>query len=268
MTFKPDAHAVQRPRPDWPVLVVTRPAEQAGAWLQALSALGCEAVSLPLIGIAPLADPEGIRQLWQSAAHDACWMFVSANAVHHAFAQQGGQPWPPGLLAAATGPGTVHALLERGVPAAQVVAPPADAAQYDSEHLWSLLAAMPWRGRRVAVVRGEEGRDWLASQWQEAGADVRFVPAYRRVMPDPGQLAAFWQQWAARRHVWSFSSSEAIRHLVGSLPDVPWHLESAICSHPRIAETARRCGFVDVQECKPEPADVADMLQKWQHRTL
>ena len=44
------------------------------------------------------------------------------------------------------------------------------------EHLWSLLAAMPWRGRHVAVVRGEEGRDWLASQWQEAGADVRFVP--------------------------------------------------------------------------------------------
>ena len=42
MTFKPDAHAVQRPRPDWPVLVVTRPAEQAGAWLQALSALGCD----------------------------------------------------------------------------------------------------------------------------------------------------------------------------------------------------------------------------------
>jgi uroporphyrinogen-III synthase len=46
-------------------LIVTRPAAQAEPWVQALRALGFDAVALPLIGIEPLADPAPVHEAWR-----------------------------------------------------------------------------------------------------------------------------------------------------------------------------------------------------------
>lgn len=243
-------------------VIVTRPAAQAAGWVAALQRQGLDAQALPLIGIAPPHDAAPVAAAWQALAHQALVMFVSANAVEHFFAgRPAGAVWPEALRAGSTGPGTTAALRAAGV--ARIEEPPADAAQFDSEALWARLAGQTWAGRRVLVVRGEEGRDWLAQTLADHGARVDFVAAYRRVPPSldaTGRALLAQAQADPVRHLWIFSSSEAVGHLLALAPGARWQAARAFASHPRIAEAARRAGFGQVDLVPPSPQAVADRL--------
>jgi uroporphyrinogen-III synthase len=244
-------------------VIVTRPPAQADEWVDALRALGVDAVALPLIGIEPLADEAPLRAEWQRLAGYALVMFVSANAVRHFFAAGRGA-WPAQVLAGSTGPGTSAALRAAGVGAAQRVEPAADAPTFDSEALWQRLSALDWQGRRVLVVRGEEGRDWLADTLRSAGAEVTFVAAYRRTAPrwSEAQHALLAEACATpERHLWAFSSSEGLQHLVALAPQADWSRAQAVASHPRIAAAARAAGFGVVHEVPPQPGAVAEVAR-------
>jgi uroporphyrinogen-III synthase len=246
-------------------LIVTRPAAQAGAWVTALQALGQDAVSLPLMAIGPPDDLAPVRAAWQQLPQCSLAMFVSANAVAHFFAAADG-PWPAGVRAGSTGPGTSAALREAGVPQALLVEPAADATQFDSEALWARLAHEDWSGRQALVVRGEEGRDWLADTLRGRGAQVRFVAAYRRLAPQPGpEGQALLAQALAEPagHLWLFSSSEAVSHLRTLAAGAEWRRSRAVASHPRIAQAARDAGFGQVQLAAPAPAAVAALAAAW-----
>ena len=247
-------------------LIVTRPAAQADGWVAALRALGQEAVALPLIHIAPPDDPAALGAAWAALPRLALVMFVSANAVRHFFSlAPAGARWPAGLRAACTGPGTAAALRGAGVPAAQVVQPPADAASFDSETLWALLKDEHWAGRQVLVVRGEDGRDWLAETLRERGAEVAFVAAYRHLAPQPdaeGAVLLVQAQAEPAAHLWVFSSSEAVGHLRVLAPGADWRDARALASHPRIAQAVREAGFGRVLLLPaPTPAAVAAAAQ-------
>jgi uroporphyrinogen-III synthase len=248
-------------------LIVTRPAAQAADWVAALRALGCDAQALPLIDIAPPADPQPVIAAWQRLTAQALVMFVSANAVQHFFARApAGLGWPASTRAAATGPGTAAALRAAGVPEAAVVEPAADAASFDSEALWARLATEDWTGRSVLVVRGEDGRDWLADALRARGAAVEFVAAYRRRAPQPDAAQAeLLGQALARpeRHLWLFSSSEAVGHLPALAPGADWSRSAALATHPRIAAAARALGLGTVGAVASDIAAVAARVAAW-----
>lgn len=246
-------------------LIITRPPLQALPWVQSLQALGLDAQALPLIDIAPPLASTPVQAAWRDLASCSLVMFVSANAVHHFFAASGGASWPAATRAGSTGPGTSAALRAAGVPPLQIVEPAADAGRFDSEALWALLADEDWTGRHVRVVRGEEGRDWLAETLRERGAQVDFVAAYRRLAPQPdaaGQdlLAAARAQPAA--HCWVFSSSEAVGHLGVLAPEADWSRSMALASHPRIAAAARAAGFGRVDLVAPTVDALAAAVAK------
>jgi uroporphyrinogen-III synthase len=230
-------------------LIVTRPAAQAAGWVDALRAMGCDAQALPLIDIAALADTAPLRTAWQALPRYTLVMFVSANAVQHFFAaarSAESDVWPVGVRAAATGPGTAAALRAAGVPDGALVEPAADAARFDSEALWAQVAHEDWASRQVLVVRGEDGRDWLADTLRERGATVDFVAAYRRGAPQPDAAGRALLARAAAdpaSHLWLFSSSEALTHLHGLAPGADWSRSGALATHPRIAAAARSAGF-------------------------
>ena len=245
-------------------LIVTRPAAQAARWVQELRALGVDAQALPLLEIAPPADAAPLHAAWQALPVSALAMFVSANAVQHFFAARpDGLTWPAGVLAGSTGPGTTHALRAAGVDPDDIVEPAADAQAFDSEALWARLAAREWAGRRALVVRGEDGRDWLADTLRARGATVDFVAAYRRLAPVPDAAGRALLQAALaapQAHAWLLTSSEAAQHLGHLAPGADWSASLALASHPRIAATARRIGFGRVEAVAPTPADVARCL--------
>lgn len=243
-------------------LIVTRPAAQAQAWVQALQQLGVDACALPLLGIEAVGDVAPLQADWQRLDHLALVMFVSANAVQHFFAARPpGAHWPTQVLAGSTGPGTTAALRAAGVP--HIEQPTPDEGQFDSEALWRQLRNRPWTGRRVLIVRGEEGRSWLADTLRDAGAQVATCVAYRRVAPllssaEQALLQAALQHPAGHR--WLFSSSEAVAQLRSLAPQAQWGRSAALASHPRIAQAAKDIGFGQVETVAPDPQAVARAL--------
>lgn len=251
-------------------LLVTRPQPQADAWVADLRAAGLDAAALPLIAIEGPADPAPVEALWRALPAHRLLMFVSPAAVQWFFALRPVDAhWPPTCLAATPGPGTAQALLAAGaasgLQADQVLTPPIQASQFDSEHLWPVLAPLDWKGHRVAVLGGGDqsevkGRTWLAEQLQARGAAVTAVLAYQRG-PGSWQPAeqALAREALARpgQHQWLFSSSQAIDHLIGhhlpagsfSVPD--WADHHALVTHPKIAERARRAGFGHIVQTRP-----------------
>lgn len=159
------------------------------------------------------------------------------------------------------GPGSAAALREAGVAWQSIDQPAGDAAQFDSESLWRAVQPQVRAGQRVLIVRGLDargrlaGRDWLAQQLQQAGAQVDQVGAYQRRAPH-WQTAQIEQAEVAlrQRACWIFSSGEAVDNLAQLLP-VALRVElagaSAITTHPRVAQTARTAGFAVVHESQP-----------------
>ena len=251
--------------PPSPVLV-TRPAREAAQWVQALESRGVAARALPLIVIAPAPDARALAACRDAVASYGAVMFVSVNAVDGFLGN--GLAWPATTRAWAPGPGTQQALLRAGVPAACIDAPPAQAAQFDSETLWQDVGRQVTPGTRVLMVRGGDaqgraaGRPWLAEQLAAAGGTVDTVVSYVRCPPaadaslqglaDVGRRGQGW---------WLFSSSEAIDNLRGLLPGQDWSAARALCTHPRIAQTAQILGFGTVAQTRPVVEAVVAFLQ-------
>jgi uroporphyrinogen-III synthase len=272
-------------------VIVTRPARDARQWVQQLEQAGIAAEALPLIEIAPVsgaAQVQALAQAWQALADYAACLFVSGHAVEHFFKQNmalaqftraqsaintiaSGEfcKIPAGLRFMAPGPGTVAALQAAGIPDAQIDAPAADAGQFDSEALWQVIGQRDWQGRRVLVVRGQSagapgassGRDWIARQWQGAGAAVDFVGVYQRRAPslNEAQLQRA-RQASADGSVWLFSSSEAVANLVqlAGLQGVNWGRARALATHPRIVEAVRAAGWGVVVASRPALKDIRE----------
>ncbi len=250
-------------------VIVTRPAAQAAEWVDRLSEHRIDAVALPLIGIAPADSGTELDAAWRGLAQQRLVVFVSPNAALHFFARRPpGAPWPAGVLAGSPGPGTTRTLVDLGLAAPQIVEPAADAAQFDSEALWTQLADRDWQGARVLIVRGGGGRDWLGDTLRERGANVTALSAYRRVAPvfDADQTQVLRDALARPAgHLWFFSSSEAIDNLAAAAPaaaaGVDWRSARAIATHPRIAARAQQLGFASVTSARPSLDAIVACIQ-------
>ncbi|WP_248321563.1 fused uroporphyrinogen-III synthase HemD/membrane protein HemX [Caballeronia sp. Sq4a] len=242
-------------------VVITRPGGQSLALVERLSRAGFDAFEFPLIDIAPVADDAPLRaaldELYAPERY-ALVVFVSPNAVDHAFGRLFA-PWPADVPVAVVGPGSVAALARQGVhaPTHRVISPSeeADDPRFDSEALYAAIeshfGANGLDGRRVLIVRGDGGREWLAERLEQAGARVTKVAAYRRLLPEPSMRN--WERIHALLggdHAWLLTSSEGVRNLdelarehltadeIARLKHAP-----VVCPHPRIAEAARQTGF-------------------------
>ncbi|PUE11845.1 hydroxymethylbilane hydrolyase [Limnohabitans sp. T6-5] len=242
-----------------PRVIVTRPEREALPWVQALRAEGVQAEIFPLIDIAPPPDPSVLQDAWALVPACLAVMFVSANAVRFFMAAR--PLGPEGTLCHAwsTGPGTQAALLAAGWPADQIDSPDAQADQFDSEALWTVVAerahravsAMgPHTAPKVLIVRGADaqgqlaGRDWLAQQLSSAGVEVLQTVAYVRQAP---VLTPARQQRARQAMTdgswWLFSSSEAAQHLLQGCPGLDVRHARAMATHPRIAQRLQQAGW-------------------------
>lgn len=274
-------------------VIVTRPAAEAAHWVQALRASGWHAEALPLIEITEPGDPQAQTALAQCRRHwwqmDAL-MFVSAAAVRHFFAHDVAPSLaqqPPTTRFWAPGPGTARVLAQAlaglGISAERIDAPPADAAQFDSEHLWPVVAAQLHPGARVLLVRGyspelddlrdaprkgalpSTGRDWLIQRCEASGAQVAACIAYERRAPVLlAAERALIQHTSGSGQLWLFSSAEALTNLQTLTPGHGWSAAVALATHPRITAAARAAGFGRVIESRPALPDVVSALKSWQ----
>lgn len=238
-------------------IVVTRPRAQAAPLAAMIAEAGGEPVVFPLLDISPAADPAPLAAAVSAIDRYALAIFISPNAVDYsvpAILARGA--WPAGLQAAAVGQGTVRALAALGVTG--TVAP---TARFDSESLLELPALQSTRvsGRRVAIFRGDGGRELLADTLRARGASVDAIACYTRSAPanGAGALLARWQ--AGRLDALTVSSSEGLRHLVDML-DASGRDRLArtpvFVPHARIAENAVALGLREVVLTAPADAGI------------
>lgn len=253
-------------------VIVTRPASDAPAWVQALEHAGHEALSLPLIEIQAISHTDALTQAWAKWPTYAAVMFVSAQAVRFFFQHRMGEL--TGTRCWAPGPGTRQALVDAGVAESYIDSPATDADQFDSEALWQVVQHQVQPGQCVLIVRGSDaadsshtdntgnGRDWLAQQLVAAGAHTEWVVAYERTAPRwTREQSAQAQAAATDGSVWVFSSSQAIAHLQQCLPQQDWVQSRCLVTHARIAQTAHDAGFGQIIRTKPRVADVLACLE-------
>jgi uroporphyrinogen-III synthase len=254
-------------------VILTRPASDSQTWNQGLQAAGYEVHDWPLIEIAPATNQALIHQALADWQQYQAVMFVSRNAVTHAFLC--GKPaagWGD-TRCWATGPGTHLALSQAGVPAYLIDAPAADANQFDTEALWQVVHTKLLSDKPVLILRGSEaeqletaaqgvGRDWLMQQLALAGVAVNTLAVYERACPSWTQAQLGQASSAASDgSVWVFSSSQAVVNLQKLLPAQDWSSALVVATHERIAQAAKSAGVRSVQVCKPTLAALQSSLE-------
>jgi uroporphyrinogen III methyltransferase/synthase len=195
-------------------VLVTRPREQAAELVDRLTALGAESIEAPMIRMAPPEDPDPLLRAASNPDAFDWIIFTSANAVD-AF-----------MTALLDGERDVRALkgpriCTSGTATADKLATYAIKADLIPREfradavVASLLALGSMAGVRVLLPRADIGREVIAEQLREAGADVTEVVAYRTILEDAqreGDPDIYGMLLEGRIDVATFTSPSAIRN--------------------------------------------------------
>lgn len=242
-------------------VLVTRPREQADGLMQALQARGMRPIPFPALAILPPRDPHLIEARLRELASFHLAVFVSPTAAQRGLAALAalGLDWPATVAMAAVGAGTAQALARLG--AGPVLHPQEGG---DSEHLLALLDGLPaWRdmtGKRVLILRGEQGRETLGQALAARGAEVVHLACYRRGMPEGADPAPIRAQLASGGvHAVTVYSSETLDNLLRLLGEDAAALRPLplFVPHPRIATQAQALGLTRVVTCPGGDAQIA-----------
>ena len=165
------------------VILNTRPAHQQAELSAMLEREGARVLSFPVIEI--------LRCEAQAAARDLSrydiLLFVSRNAVDGAVELFGATQLAAVPRLGVIGSATRAALIDHiGDPGAALIS----SEPYNSEALLTADALQQVAGRRILILRGQEGRNLLGDELAARGAQVEYAEVYRRALP-PVDVGAF-----------------------------------------------------------------------------
>lgn len=224
-------------------VLVTRPPGQAQELCDAVADEGFAVHSLPMLQLEPVHElAPSQRQLVLDLDRFRHIIFVSGNAVRFGMAwiESYWPQLPVGLEWYAVGDATARLLLPFGI---RAHTPGTD---MTSEGLLALPQLQDLSGQRVLLVKGEGGRQALASKLGERGALVEELACYRRTAPalGAGELAQKLGQWDIGLIM--ISSGEGLANLLALLSPAETtkfsHITLLVPS-ARVAQMALAAGF-------------------------
>jgi uroporphyrinogen III methyltransferase / synthase len=193
-------------------IVVTRAAEQAAELSDRLRALGADPIELPVISLAPAADPGPLdRAIEQLASYD--WLiFTSVNGVRFFLQRLDKSPHDLRSLKAricAIGPATRKAIDDLHL---KVDLMPEE---YVAESLVKAFANETLAGKKVLLPRAAVARDVIPEELAKLGAHVDVVEAYRNVVPPKASIRTSEIFSAEKKPDWiTFTSSSTVKNLL------------------------------------------------------
>ena len=192
-------------------VLVTRPTHQAEELCRLICEQGGVAVRFPTLAIAPLPETEAIAGTLAQLDSYQWLIFISANAVTMHSYYTDSVKMPPFKLAqiAAIGKATAKALALAGLPVAVV---PADG--YTSEALLAMPQMQVIQGQRCLIIRGEGGREELATILQSRGASVEYLNVYKRIKPEIDNTTVNLLLQQTKLTVITITSGEALENLL------------------------------------------------------
>ncbi|MGZ5533920.1 MAG: uroporphyrinogen-III synthase [Methylobacter sp.] len=160
-------------------VLVTRPEHQAENLSRLIEEHGGVAVRFPALAIIPQDDVGGIRSTLANPDKFEWIIFISANAVNFALKANSGKiPGTKFVRFAAVGRSTTQAMNMAGLP---VDLMPEN--EYNSEALLAMPQLQQVVGPRFLIIRGEGGREQLATTLRSRGAEVNYLEVYKRIIP-------------------------------------------------------------------------------------
>lgn len=220
-------------------ILVTRPAHQAKNLACKINQLDAQAVLFPTIEIKKSPSCQSSLDINNTIKRYDIALFVSQNAIHHAFQFINAKALPNTLKIAVIGKGSLNYLNQYGI---QSQAIPAQT--YNSEGLLNSALLLDVNHKNIIIFRGQAGRNLLGDTLIERGACVTYCEVYKRCIPKV--TATDYKKIFKNGHDLAiFSSSEGLLHTfkmlqandAKNLLNTPWLLISE-----RMKKTAYNLG--------------------------
>jgi uroporphyrinogen-III synthase len=189
-------------------VLVTRPEHQAENLSRLIEQRGGVAVRFPTLEIVS-RDDDRIKSTLANLDGFQWVVFISANAVNFALKANSGKiPRTKSVRFAAVGQATAQAMKMAGLPVDLV-----PEYGYNSEALLEMPQLQQVEGQNCLIVRGEGGREQLATTLRSRGAEVDYLEVYKRIIPrmDSSPVVELLAQH--RLDVITVTSAEALQNL-------------------------------------------------------
>jgi len=162
-------------------LVITRPAHQTEILRLKLESVGAHSVLFPLIEITPPDDLTLVKKQLSRLQYYDLVIFVSANAVEQTFRYINAMQlaFLKTATVATTGKKTASSLEDKGV-----TTDFCPTQTFNSEALLALLNFKAFcEGKKIAIIRGEGGRELLRDELLKIAKNVDYINIYQRTCP-------------------------------------------------------------------------------------
>ncbi len=237
-------------------VLVTRPAHQADKLSRLILQRGGIAVRLPTLEIKPVDEVEKIKAKLALIDTFQWLVFVSANAVtmHNYYLDGGRMPLSHDMRFVAIGAATAQAMTLAGLPVDLV-----PSQGYSSEALLAMPQLQHIDGQSFMIVRGEGGREALATTLSNRGATVDYLDVYKRIIPelDISEVLSLLTQ--GKLDAITITSGEALQNLLIMLGERYQPLLFAthlVVISDRIGQMAAELGFKQIVVAA-SPSDTA-----------
>jgi len=246
-------------------VVVTRPAHQADHLCQLIEQKGGITTRLPVIEIAPPSNIQAAQEKLSRLQNCNLAIFTSANAVEWLF-QLAPAPFnlPERLRIAAIGKRTANLLRAHNI---DVDIIPDQG--FNSESLLQSEAMTTVSGQRIAIFKGEGGRELLANTLQQRGATITTIDLYRRKRPSSDGIRNIHRAGKSGNiDLFIVTSNEGLQNLFEMATDNEraWLLKTplAVISE-RTAQLARTLGFdhEPLVACEASDEGLVDRIERW-----
>lgn len=223
-------------------VLVTRPAHQAAHLAELIVAQAGKPVLFPVLEILDAADLQPLYALIDRLDSFDLAIFISPNAVNKAMNLiKSRRELPATLKIAAIGRGSSKELKHFGV--TEIIAP---SAHFDSENLLEMPQLQNVAGKRIAIFRGDGGREVLGDTLTARGARIEYAECYRRSRPD-APAGDLLRQWSRNEiNAVTVTSAEGLRNLYDMLGKLgrQWLKTTPVfVPHQRILEVAHELGL-------------------------
>jgi len=237
-------------------VLVTRPAHQAENLSRLIEERDGVAVRFPTLAIVALDDACTIQNTLAHLDKYQWLVFVSANAVtmHSYYSDDGKMATFKSVRIAAIGKATAQALAQAGLPVDLV-----PESGYNSEALLAMPQMQQMKGQSCLIIRGEGGREELATTLRSRGAFVEYLDVYKRIIPGIDSTPVSLLLAQDKLEVITATSGDALQNLLIMLEEKNhqqlFEVPLVVISN-RIRQIAADMGFKRIAVTN-SPSDVA-----------
>lgn len=232
-------------------LLITRPEAQASVWAQQLQSLGITVSLQPMLLIEPVEDAAAQRQIMNRILNFDQYqkaIFISQNAVTYGL-QWLDKYWPQlpiGVEFFAIGQATFD-LLQQGIEQGTVYSA---ASAMNSETLLELKQLADVSDQKIIIFRGQGGRDFLATELQQRGAQIDYCELYTRQTPvqSPQKVHKDFRS-SEKQRITVVHSGETLANLCSIIEadDLLWlQQQPLLVPGQRVAQLAHKAEFTQV----------------------